>query len=116
MRAVSRAHRPFLPNQASVYQPDLLVICEPAAVTRRGIEGVPVLVGEILSPSTMRRDLWTKRQCYEAAGVLEYFIVDPEERDGLLLRLLDGRYQEVARVQWGDPVPLLGGRLTIRLG
>jgi hypothetical protein len=28
-----------LPNQVSVYQPDLLVICEPAAVTRRGVEG-----------------------------------------------------------------------------
>ncbi len=107
----------YLPNQESVYQPDLVIVCDPSMLSdSRGIFGVPSLVCEILSPSSARRDLWTKRQCYEAAGVPEYLIVDPEEREGLLLRFEDGRYEEAARVKWGSVVALLGGKLSINLG
>ena len=43
-------------------------------------------------------------------------IVDPVEHFGLLLRLIDGRYEEVARVEWGAVVVgLLGGRLPVAL-
>jgi len=77
---------------------------------------VPSLICEIISPSTVRRDLWTKRQSYEAAGVPEYLIVDPDERMGLLLRLAGGRYQEAASLPWGSMVAALGGKLTFRLG
>jgi hypothetical protein len=35
----------FLPNQESVYQPDLVLVCDPALLTdARGIFGVPSLV------------------------------------------------------------------------
>jgi Uma2 family endonuclease len=107
----------YLPDQESVYQPDLVLVCDPALLTDpRGIFGVPSLVCEILSPSTVRRDLWTKRQCYQAAGVPEYLIVDPDERAGLLLRLEAGRYEEAASLAWGSVVAILGGKLPIRLG
>jgi Uma2 family endonuclease len=106
----------FLPNQQSVYQPDLVIVCDPAKVTERGIEGVPDLVVEILSPSTASRDLARKRWAYEAAGIPEYLIVDPEDRWGLLLRLEAGRYLEVCRVDWGGLLPLLGASLPIVLG
>ncbi len=106
----------FLPNEESVYQPDLVVVCDPARITSQGIVGVPDLVVEILSPSTSNRDLTRKRWCYEAAGIPEYLIVDPDERVGLLLRLEAGRYQETARVEWGAEMALLGGELKITLG
>ena len=106
----------FLPNEESVYQPDLVVVCDPAKITGQGIVGVPDLVVEILSPSTSNRDLTRKRWSYEAAGIPEYLIVDPGERVGLLLRLEAGRYQEAARVEWGAAVGLLGGALEITLG
>ena len=106
----------FLPGEESVFQPDMLVVCDPAKVSKRGIEGVPDLVVEILSPSTGNRDLTRKRWSYEAAGVPEYLIVDPDERVGLLLRLEAGRYEEAARVEWGSVVALLGGKLPITLG
>jgi len=104
----------FLPS--GVVQPDLLVVCDPARITQRGIEGAPDLVVEILSPSTAGKDLTRKRWAYEAAGVPEYLIVDPDGRVGLLLRLHDGRYEEAARVEWGTVVALLGGRLPVTLG
>ena len=93
--------------------PDLLVVCDPAKISPRGIEGPPDLVVEILSPSTASKDTVRKRWTYEAAGVPEYLIVDPDEQVGLLLRLEKGRYEEAQRVAWGTLVGLLGGRLSI---
>jgi Uma2 family endonuclease len=100
----------------TVVQPDLLIVCDPAKISVRGIEGPPDLVVEILSPRTASKDRTRKQWTYEAAGVLEYLIVDPEEKVGVLLRLEQGRYQEAARVEWGGRVSLLGGILPVQLG
>ena len=105
----------FLPGEQSVYQPDLVIVCDPAKLSPRGIEGPPDLVVEILSPSTASRDMAKKRWAYEAGGIPEYLLVDPEDRWGLLLRLEAGRYQEVCRIDWGGLLPLLGGRLPLTL-
>jgi Uma2 family endonuclease len=102
--------------ESGVVQPDLLVVCDPAKISQRGIEGAPDLVVEILSPSTAGKDLTRKRWAYEAARVPEYLIVDPDERVGVLWRLEGGRYQEAARVEWGAGVALLGGTLSVALG
>jgi Uma2 family endonuclease len=104
----------FLPS--GVFIPDLLVVCDPAKISKRGIEVAPDLVVEILSPSTAGKDVTRKRWAHEAAGVPEYLIVDPDGRVGLLLRLEDGRYEEAARVEWGSVVGLLGGKLPVTLG
>ena len=106
----------FLPGEMSVYQPDLLIVCDPAKVTQRGVEGVPDLIVEILSPSTAMRDMNFKRKRYEAAGVPEYLIVNPGEGAALLLRLVNGQYQDAASLEWGAAVALLGGTLSVRLG
>jgi Uma2 family endonuclease len=71
---------------------------------------------EILSPHTGSKDTVRKRWAYEAAGIPEYLIVDPDERVGLLLRLEDGRYQEAVRIEWGAMVALLGGSLNVAIG
>lgn len=98
-----------------VVQPDLVVVCNPARTSERGIEGAPDLVVEILSPSTASKDLTRKWWLYEAAGIPEYLIVDPIERLGKLLRLEAGRYTEITRLEWGDTVSLLAGKITIPL-
>ena len=63
-------------------QPDLVYLTaeQEAVVTRRGIEGVPELVVEILSPSTAKRDRVDKLHIYRKAGVRRYLIVDIEAR------------------------------------
>jgi len=105
----------FLPGEQSVYQPDLVVVCDPAKLTQRGIVGVPDLVVEILSPSTSERDMTEKKWAYEQAGIPEYLIVAPLARAGMLFRLRNGKYEEVARVKWGALIALLGETLTITL-
>jgi len=100
---------------SGVFIPDLLVVCDPAKISHRGIEGAPDLVVEILSPSTASKDLVRKRWAYEAAGVPEYLIVDPSERVGMLLRLDNGHYVDSARIEWGSVVALLGGKISITM-
>ena len=100
-----------------VVQPDLLVVCDPAKLSDRGIEGAPDLVVEILSPATAQKDLTTKRWRYEAAGVPEYLVVYPDERRAELMRLgPNGLYQTLARAEWGATLRLLGDTLPIQLG
>lgn len=62
---------------ATVIQPDLLIVCDPKKITRRGCEGAPDWIAEILSPGTARYDYDVKFHLYEQAGVQEYWIVDP---------------------------------------
>lgn len=68
---------------ASPVQPDLVVVLAEDAgiVGPKRIEGIPALVVEILSPSTVEYDLVTKRAIYARAGVPEYWAVHPVQRD-----------------------------------
>ena len=60
-----------------VVQPDLVVICDRAQITKGHIEGPPTLAVEILSPSSVRHDKVRKARLYAAAGVQEYWILQP---------------------------------------
>ena len=62
-----------------VVQPDIFVMCG-EYVRDSSIIGVPVLVIEILSPSTAKHDLLRKRNLYERVGVKEYWIVDTADQ------------------------------------
>ena len=57
-----------------------------------GFHGVPDMVVEVFSRSTMKRDMTTKKDIYERNGVREYWIINPwsESIDVYLLR--DGKY------------------------
>lgn len=65
----------------SVVQPDLVYIsAERLEMLSNRVEGVPDLLIEILSPGTARRDRGEKLRLYAEAGVREFWIVDPIER------------------------------------
>jgi Uma2 family endonuclease len=83
-----------------VYRPDLLFIGRKDHPRRpKRIDFAPDLVVEVLSPSTTAFDLETKRNDYEKKGVLEYWIVDPQDGSVRFLRLERGRYVEVKAVR-----------------
>jgi Uma2 family endonuclease len=64
----------------TVVEPDLFVIPRPSAAAHwRDVE-LPLLVIEILSPSTAQHDRWTKRRLYQRAGIPQYWIVDLDAR------------------------------------
>lgn len=67
-------------------QPDVLVIrtAEIGMVNNGRISGIPALLIEVLSPSNSSVDLVTKRGAYARAGVPEYWIIRPAQRDALV--------------------------------
>lgn len=75
-------------------QPDILFIPTDSLhiVTTDGIEGVPTLMVEIISPTSIYRDRVTKKQLYERHGVQEYWLVDPQESLIEVYALQNGRY------------------------
>lgn len=75
-----------------VVQPDLLVVCDPAKLDRRGVRGAPDWIIEVLSPATAVHDQVTKRALYERAGVREYWLVHPQDRVVMIYRLDNGSY------------------------
>lgn len=58
-------------------------------------EGGADLVIEIVSPESRGRDRGEKYYEYEAAGVEEYWIVDPQRRRAEFYRLREGAYEPV---------------------
>ncbi|GAK49111.1 hypothetical protein U14_00329 [Candidatus Moduliflexus flocculans] len=77
----------------TVVQPDIIVVCDPKKIVKKGCVGAPDLVIEILSPSTAKTDWRDKYKLYEETGVREYWIVNPDENLLHAFRLIDGKFQ-----------------------
>jgi len=84
-----------------VAQPDLLVVTNPDQVAGRGIEGVPQLIVEVLSPSTRRHDRDVKMLRYAVLSVPHYWIVDPEGKWVECFRLESSSYRHALTAE-GD--------------
>ena len=82
-------------SSGEVVQPDIFFLnskeMKRCAVDKR-MYGVPSLIIEILSPSSITHDTLTKRELYERSGVRQYWIVDPEAKTVAQLVLRKKRY------------------------
>ena len=58
-------------------EPDISVICDKNKLDEHGCNGAPDWVIEVISPSDPQRDYGVKLFKYRAAGVREYWIVNP---------------------------------------
>ena len=78
---------------SNVVQPDIFVVCDKEKRTNRGCYGAPDLIVEILSPSSVKRDIKDKRKLYQKFGVKEYWIVDPVHKSVQIYKLDEqGKY------------------------
>jgi Uma2 family endonuclease len=115
-----------LATQRTRRQPDLLFVVKERLhlIKANHLEGAPDLVLEIVSPESTARDWREKHAEYEAAGVREYWIVDPqaqrveayelstrkkyrlipEERGAIRSKILRGFYLKPAWL-WQSPRP-----------
>jgi Uma2 family endonuclease len=91
----------------TVVQPDVLVVCGDH-IDGKKLTSPPVLVIEILSPSTSRKDRILKYQLYEQAGVKYYCLVSPETDSAEVFHLGDNHYQESDDFKDGKISFLLG--------
>jgi Uma2 family endonuclease len=78
---LSPLKRKSKPNQVhTVVQPDICVICDLSKLDDRGCVGAPELIIEILSPGNTRKEMKEKFEVYEENGVLEYWLVEPQDK------------------------------------
>ena len=99
-------------SDGSVYKPDLSVVLksnEKILAGEKNIFGAPDMVVEVLSKSTLKKDITIKKDTYEAQGVREYWIVDPWGKSVSVYLLRDGKYflDEVYALMTEDDLDLL---------
>jgi Uma2 family endonuclease len=94
--------RAVLRFEGSEVEPDLMV--------RRAAPGadwdrapIPILIVEILSSGTRRRDQEQKRELYLDAGVGEYWMVDPERRTITVVAAGRPDVVETETLAWSPP-------------
>jgi Uma2 family endonuclease len=79
--------------------PDLLFVAKDRVglIKKNHFEGAPDLVIEIVSPESESRDWREKYLDYEAAGVREYWIIDPmSEHIEVYVLGKEGKYEQIA--------------------
>lgn len=70
----------FLGEDEQTYiEPDISVICDKNKISKRGCEGAPDWIIEVVSPASRKLDYSKKMTLYSESGVREYWIVDPEK-------------------------------------
>lgn len=105
------------PDNKTMVQPDILIVCDPDKVKEWGIDGAPDFVIEIISPSTKSRDMFLKARKYKDAGVKEYWIVDLE-KERVLVYIFDETVKEDIKIYGLEdeiPVWIYGGDLKLNL-
>ena len=91
----------------TVVQPDICVICDSSKLDERGCCGAPDMIVEILSPSTLKKDVTDKFALYEESGVKEYWIVHPQAKAiNVFLLQDDGKYDEGTLYELKGKVPV----------
>jgi Uma2 family endonuclease len=93
-------------DTTSVFQPDILVVCDKSGLKGTGFYGVPDFIIEISSRSTARIDKTKKLDKYERAGVKEYWIVEPESETVSVFVLNNGIYGKAKYYFENDKIKL----------
>jgi Uma2 family endonuclease len=81
----------------SLFRPDFIFVSAENAKSlfknkNATLHGVPDMVAEIFSRSTMKRDVGIKKDVYERNGVREYWIINPWSESIEVYILRDGKY------------------------
>ncbi len=93
----------FVPRPELALQPDVVVVDQQQADHPR-LTRPPLLVVEVISPSSRTVDLGAKRYAYAEAGVAHYWVVDPDTPiEVVAFDLADSAYQEIARATGHTP-------------
>jgi Uma2 family endonuclease len=78
----------------TVLQPDVLIVCK--KIEKKYLDFPPVLLVEVLSPSTAAKDRNVKMKLYQLQQVKYYLIVDPQFKKIEIYQIQDKRYQPVS--------------------
>lgn len=104
-------------DKEMVFQPDIVFISNEnmGIIKEAAVFGPPDIAVEILSPSSIHRDMEIKKGIYEKYGIKEYWLVFPDEKVVEIFALKDGRYELASSSEEGGKVKsaVLGMELDI---
>jgi Uma2 family endonuclease len=91
-------------TETNVFQPDLLFVSKKNLhlLKKDGVHGAPDLIIEILSPSSSRLDLGSKKRVYARCGVLEFWAVHPQQRKVVVYDLRKSETKPASTWREGD--------------
>ena len=79
-------------NHKNWLTPDLLIYCKNN--NEKNNKNVPLIVVEVLSDSTWKKDLTVKMKKYAELEIEEYWIIDPDTQRLTIYRLENDRYEQ----------------------
>ncbi len=82
-------------SQETVVRPDLMIVCGKSLTDY--LEFPPVLVTEIISPSSVKQDRVIKFELYREQGVKYYIMADYTKQTIEVFELIDNFYKQVER-------------------
>ncbi|MEB3074712.1 Uma2 family endonuclease [Capnocytophaga gingivalis] len=89
----------------SVVQPDICVVCDSKKLENdKRCLGAPDLIIEILSPGNTKKEMRYKYELYEEAGVYEYWVVRPIDKEITQFVLENGKYRALPPIIEGDRI------------
>jgi Uma2 family endonuclease len=89
----------------SIRQPDLVVVTKPQADQSR-LMSAPLVAVEILSLTSIERDVVTKRRDYATAGLDHYWIVEPAVPQAAIFRRTGNELKLVVRATESKQITL----------
>ena len=82
------------------------MICDTSKLDEKGCHGAPDWIIEIVSPGSKSMDYFTKLMKYQAAGVREYWIVNPVKEQIMVYQFEEGSVKEVETYSFDEDVPV----------
>ena len=111
-RVIPAAFPMYVGDDKPAREPDLMVVLTDHfdRIRENYLDGAADIAIEIVSPESVERDRGAKFVEYEAAGVPEYWLIDPQREDAVVYSLSeDGRYRRSANAQGVLTSRLLSG-------
>ncbi len=105
----------FEEDDKNFLEPDLLIACNPDIIKYKGIVGAPDFVLEVLSPSTVSRDIKLKRELYLKKGVRELWLLDPIKKRLIVFEQNGDVLGEIHLLTETVEVKIYDGKLKIDL-
>lgn len=82
-------------NDYTFVRPNLMIVCD--ELKTDFLEFPPILIIEILSPSTMAKDIAIKYEIYKSQGVQFYIMIDYAKQNTEVFELIDNNYKQVEK-------------------
>lgn len=100
-------------DDKTMVEPDVMVVCDPEKTKGRDVYGAPDFILEVLSPTTRKKDIFTKSEKYRRAGVREYWLLDPMEGTLDIRPYGFPAEPRISDMKEPEPLAIFGGQLRI---